>query len=268
MAKEQRTASQQISAPLVDRIVHQEHHLGECHIIQRHTKVRIRYCKRMQQNVEAKNLQIQLPSTLQRSMELSQEKGASTWLSSLPIDDHGFALHKSAFRAPVWLVATESTFSLHLWSSFQYIDHALTCKTGGFPAIRHNEVRHITASLLSEVCHRVTIEPHLQPLTGEVMSHNTAATEDGVRLDVAMYGFWGGRFEKAFVDIRVFNPCAQSNCRSPLLHPCTGDMSKKRSDSMRRGYGKWNVLLSLHLLCQQLEVWAELQPHSTRGWLP
>ena len=49
------------------------------------------------------------------------------------------------------------------------IDHALTCKTGGFPAIRHNEVRDITASLLSEVCHGVTIEPHLQPLTGEVM---------------------------------------------------------------------------------------------------
>ena len=23
-----------------------------------------------------------------------------------------------------------------------------------------------------------------------------------------MYGFWGGRFEKAFLDIRVFNPCA------------------------------------------------------------
>ena len=116
---------QHISAPLADRIVHQEHHLGECHIVQRNTKVRIHYRKRMQQNVEAKNLQIQLPSTLQRSMELSKEKGASTWLSSLPIDDHGFALHKSAFRdalslSPLWLVATESTFSLHLWPSFQH----------------------------------------------------------------------------------------------------------------------------------------------------
>ena len=78
IAMEQHTASQQISAPLVDRIVYQEHHLGECHIVQRNTKVRIRYHKRMQQNVEAKNLQIQLPSTLQRSMELSKEKGAST----------------------------------------------------------------------------------------------------------------------------------------------------------------------------------------------
>ena len=29
--------------------------------------------------------------------------------------------------------------------------------------------------------------------------------------DVAANGFWGGRHEKAFFDIRVFNPHAQSN---------------------------------------------------------
>ena len=68
------------------------------------------------------------------------------------------------------------------------------CKTGGFPAVRHNEVRDITASLLSEVCHGVTVEPHLQPLSGESMSRSSAINEDGARLDVAAYGFWGGRF--------------------------------------------------------------------------
>ena len=41
------------------------------------------------------------------------------------------------------------------------VEHALNCKTGGFPGVRHNEVRdkHITVSLLSEVCHGVTTEP-------------------------------------------------------------------------------------------------------------
>ena len=77
--------------------------------------------------------------------------------------------------------------------------------------MRHNEVRVITASLLTEVCHGVATEPHLQPLSGETMLHRSAITDDGARLDVAMYGFWGGRFEKALVDVRVFNPCAQSN---------------------------------------------------------
>ena len=69
------------------------------------------------------------------------------------------------------------------------IEHALTCKTGGFPAVRHNEVRDITVTLLTEVCHGVTTEPSLQPLSGESMSHRSAITEDGARLDVAMYGF-------------------------------------------------------------------------------
>lgn len=50
----------------------------------------------------------------------------------------------------------------------------------------------------------MAIESHLQPLTGEHLSYNSAITEDGARLDVAMFGFWGGRFEKAFLDVRVF----------------------------------------------------------------
>ena len=43
----------------------------------------------------------------------------------------------------------------------------MNCPTGGFPTIQHNELRDFTASLLSEVCHGVSVEPHLQPLTGE-----------------------------------------------------------------------------------------------------
>ena len=35
--------------------------------------------------------------------------------------------------------------------------------------------------------------------------------EDSARLDVAASGFWGGRFERAFFDVRVFNPHAPSN---------------------------------------------------------
>ncbi len=82
--------------------------------------------------------------------------------------------------------------------------------------MRQNEVRDITASLLTEVCHAVTIKPHLQSLSGGSFSHCSAITEDGAHLDVAMYRFWGGRFEKAFVDVLVFNPSAQSNCNGPL----------------------------------------------------
>ena len=55
----------------------------------------------------------------------------------------------------------------------------LTCKTGDFPAVRHNEVRDITATLVTKVCHGVTTEPHLQPLSEESLSHCSASTQDG-----------------------------------------------------------------------------------------
>ena len=57
-------------------------------------------------------------------------------------------------------------------------------------------------------------------------------TEDGARLDVAMYCFWGGgRFEKAFVDVRVFNPSAQSN-----RHASLSSVYRKHEQEKRRQY--------------------------------
>ena len=48
------------------------------------------------------------------------------------------------------------------------------------------------------------------------MSHCSAITDDGARLDIVVYGFWGGRFEKVFLDVRVFNPSTLSNQCGPL----------------------------------------------------
>ena len=39
-----------------------------------------------------------LPKDLRLSIELAKEKEASIWLSSLPIQEHGFFLHKAAFH--------------------------------------------------------------------------------------------------------------------------------------------------------------------------
>ena len=45
----------------------------------------------------AASLHQSLPVDLQRILSLSSEKGASSWLSVLPMNEHGFALHKEAF---------------------------------------------------------------------------------------------------------------------------------------------------------------------------
>ena len=233
-AEEQHITSQKVCAPLVERILQQDHQLADCQIAQRDIKASLRSNKRTKMRDDAKILQNELPAPLQRSMELSQEKGASTWLTALPINDHGFALHKSAFRDALslrynWPLQNQPS---HCSCSQPFsIEHALTCKTGGFPAVRHNEVRDITASLLSEVCHGVATEPHLQSLSGEIMSHRTAITNDGARLDIAVYGFWGGRFEKAFLDVRVFNPSAQSNRHGPVA-----SVYRRHEQEKRRQY--------------------------------
>ena len=91
-------------------------------------------------------------------------------------------------------------------------------------------MRDLTASLLTEVCHGVCTGPHLQSLSGEAMPHESANVEDGARLDVVANGFWGGRFEKAFLDVRVFNPSARSNRQTPCKQ-CTDDMNRRRSAS-------------------------------------
>ena len=35
------------------------------------------------------------------------------------------------------------------------------------------------------------------------MAHNFANVDNNSRLDVSAYGFWGGRFERAFFDVRA-----------------------------------------------------------------
>ena len=77
-----------------------------------------------------------------------------------------------------------------------------------------------TVTLL-EITALLMTEPDLQPFMGEsFLSHHSANDEDGADLDVEMYGFWGGRLEKAFVGMRVFSPNGQSNCHGSLSSVC------------------------------------------------
>ncbi len=156
---------------------------------------------------------------LQHSLQIAGEKGASNWLSALPMERHGFVLYKSAFRDALCLRYGWEPPNLPAncvcGQSFS-TQHALSCPTGGIPTIRHNSVRDLTATLMDEVCHDVVLEPRLQPLSGESLQGRTSNREDEARLDIRASGFWGGRFERAFFDVRVFNPKAPTN-RNPTM---------------------------------------------------
>ena len=85
-------------------------------------------------------------------MTLAQEKGASSWLTALPIEEFGFTLHKSAFRDAValrygWQPANIPS-TCACGKEFT-VEHVLSCAKGGFPSIRHNEIRDVSAQLMS-----------------------------------------------------------------------------------------------------------------------
>ena len=113
------------------------------------------------------------------------------------------------------------------------VDHALNCARGGFIIIRHNEIRDLTSDLLNTVCNDVQVEPMLQPLTGERFKLRTANVEEGARLDVSARGFWM-RGNKAFVDVKVFNPLGKANMSKPLKSAYrANEAMKKRSYNER-----------------------------------
>ena len=76
-----------------------------------------------------------LPDNLCRIVQLSSEKGASSWLSVLP----WFALHKGAFRDALclrygWL---PSNFPAKCVCGHGFtVDHAMNCPSSGFPTLR------------------------------------------------------------------------------------------------------------------------------------
>ena len=118
------------------------------------------------------------------ALEAIQEKGASSWLNTLPIKSQGYAMDKQSFRDAIstrYGIPLSKLPSHCVCGNPFSVDHALTCKKGGFVSSRHNEVRRITADLLKEVCNDVEEEPLLQEVTGERFKAKTAKIEKDAR---------------------------------------------------------------------------------------
>ena len=140
----------------------------------------IKKSNRQRQDQQANNIYNQLTPELKRCMDLAKKKGSSSWLSVLPLEEHGFYLRKGEFRDALCLrygwKPNNTPQNCNCGAQFT-IDHAMICNMGGFPTVRQNEIRDITASLLTEVCHNVATEPSHQPLSGESMAARSANTD-------------------------------------------------------------------------------------------
>ena len=85
----------------------------------------------------------------------------------LHVEEHGFSLRKGTFFNAVALRSNWHPTHMHtncVCVATFIAEHVLSYPRGGFPFIHHNEIRDLSASLLTEVCNDIHIEPDLQPL--------------------------------------------------------------------------------------------------------
>ena len=127
--------------------------------------------------------------------------------------------------------------------------------------MRHNDLRDLTANMLSEVCKDIEVKPKLAPLTGEQLDSRTAKTTNEARLYIRGREVWE-RGQQALLDLRVFDPNA---CRylNKLLQQChvMNEKEKKRKEHTMREFCKLNMVHLHHWFFQFMEVRGENAVH-------
>ena len=176
-------SSLKVSGPLCASVALQTSPLGDVAYEQQQHRAKAVVKKARQSRAIAQqaDLLARLPQASRLSVELASEKGASSWLTTLPVVELGFHLNKSKFRDGLCL---RYNWPLHYLLSHCVcgqalnVEHALSCAMGGLPSQRRNHIRDLTATLLSEVASNVGVEPRLSPLSGESLPLRSANTDD------------------------------------------------------------------------------------------
>ena len=110
------------------------------------------------------------------------------------------------------------------------LDHALSCKKGGYSIYRHDRVKDVNAEFLRQVCKDVKLEPELLPIETEQFRFS-GNTSERARLDIAARGLWGP-FQRTLFDVRIFYP----NCQS-YKNKNIGDLYKMHKHQKMQEYG-------------------------------
>ena len=192
-------ASVSVTGPPVRQIVEQIHQspdVSEIRTLQQSARKERDAC--MDERLE--QVKTSLSTRTKRVVELAMEKGASNWLTVIPIKDLNVNLNKREFRDAIklrydWEI-TDTPKVCVCGDQFN-VDHAMVCQRGGFTIQHHNELRDLEAEMLSMVCN-----------DGETLKRGANRPSDA-RLDISARGFWE-RQTTAFFDVRVCHPNAGS----------------------------------------------------------
>ena len=172
---------------------------------------------------------IQLSKPKKRALEQAASKGASSWLSALPLKSHGFCLNKSEFSDGIALRYNWQIPNVHSYCACGKKndgDHVQVCKLGGYVTFRHNALRDTEADFLKEICRDVRTEPSLLPTEASQHPPGTI-TGDQAKLDIVATGLWG-TFERTYFDVRVTHANADSNIDKSLEKLLSDDENDKK----------------------------------------
>ena len=106
----------------------------------------------------------------------ASEKGASSWLTSRPLESSGYVLNKQFFQDAIclrynFLIPHRAVNCL--CGELNTVDLTLICNKGPFVNYRHNRLRDVIAGLFEKCMPEVMTEPPLLPVTGESLPRGT-----------------------------------------------------------------------------------------------
>ena len=102
-----------------------------------------------------------LSPDLLRLIEQARDKGASSWLNAIPLEEQGLALNKQKFRDSQRLRYNLPLSDLPnhcACGDGMTVSHALSCKRGGFVAQRHDGIRELLTLIISRIRKNVEVD--------------------------------------------------------------------------------------------------------------
>ncbi len=204
IAAREHASSKAITEPLVNLILKQELTLENFdRKAVETTKQLLKVEKEKEHKQRFSEVSAMVSSQTKRAMTLAREKGASSWLTTLPLRSLSYTLNKQEFRDSVALRYSWPIQDIPVvcaCGAKNNILHTLDCKLGGFVSMRHDSLRDRTAGYRKDAgCKDIRVEPQLLPVDPRLFESRTN-TQPGARLDVSARGVWS-RFERSFCDI-------------------------------------------------------------------
>ena len=141
---------------------------------------------------------------MRRAVLQAKEKGASSWFTVIPLQEHGFALNKAEFREALSIRYNKQLKGIPSTCPCEQkfdLNHAMNCKRGGFVIMNHNNVRGFEADLLKTMHNDTEIVPALQEIRNEKIPGNM---NDEARPDKRARGVWRSG-QNAYFDICLTN---------------------------------------------------------------